>query len=212
MSFFHSIKLHLGLLIIITAITYLFYHGTGTKLDDVTARSFLVSISSQANNPGKHDFEELMSFIANDNGKAFYTVNLYRFHLKANYPANADKNISGEQAFASFSKVMLGLMARQGAHPIFSSTVVSHSQQGWDRMVIVRYPSRTALLEIFSDPSFVSASNDKWAAIEKHERFIVEGIHLPDLRIFWFISCMVILYLATKKIRLNSQSTDRIQN
>lgn len=205
MSVLRSLKWHIGLLILITMLTAWVYQGADSKLSQSDSQYFLDKITAQIGNPGKHNLRELADFVASDSGKPFYTVNLYGFHKTAQYPTK-ESSLSGEGAFSLFSDVMLKLMAKQGAHPIFSSTKIMQSQHGWDRLVIVRYPSRRALLEIFSDPKFIEASADKWAAIKKHQRFTVEAIHLPDLKIIWFISSLIIVFLAVLKIR--AQSSD----
>jgi hypothetical protein len=169
---------------------------TGTEVDE-----YLERISAHPHSPGgQHDMQELREFFSADDGEAFYTVNLYKFHDKAKYLSNDHEQISGHEAYDKFSSVMIKLLLKNASYPIFGSTWLGLSDKGWDRMAIVRYSSRRNMAEIFSDPEFSIASAHKWASIEKHDRFVVKALHLPEMYMLLALFIAIFLtFLLTNK-------------
>lgn len=162
-----------------------------TEVDD-----FMATISAQKQVPGgQHDLVKLRSFFETDDGKPFYTVNLYRFHDRAHYiNTNQSNHQSGRQAYQKFAQVMISLLAKQGSHPVFGSQWVSPQNNNWDQVVVVRYRSRRDMAEIFSQDTFAEASQHKWAAIEKNERLVVQARHLPELLIPLLLIALLFLW------------------
>jgi hypothetical protein len=116
---------------------------------------YIERIEAHAQNPGgRHDMPELRRFLDSDDGRAFYTVNLYEFHERAQYLADQPHQASGQEAFARFSEVMLRLLAKRASHPILGSVWADIASSGWDRIVVVRYRSRRDIAEIFACPEF----------------------------------------------------------
>ncbi|NVJ97724.1 MAG: hypothetical protein HWE25_06205 [Alphaproteobacteria bacterium] len=127
------------------------------------------------------DKAAFQAFLEADDGAPFYTVNLYKYYHQAQYGASEPSALSGREAFDRFSSVMVKLLAEQASHPIFGSGWMDANTGGWQRLVIVRYRSRRDIAEVFSNPAFATASNDKWAGIEANQRFLVQGLHIPAL-------------------------------
>lgn len=149
---------------------------TVAEVDD-----YLEKIDSLPHLPGgRHNMTDLKEFFSADDGEPFYTVNLYKFHHKAQYLAGGPLDISGTEAYDRFSSVMIKLLLKNYSYPIFGSTWLDLSNKDWDRIVIVRYGSRRDMAEVFADPKFSLASADKWASIAKHDRFVVKALHLPE--------------------------------
>jgi len=80
---------------------------------------------------------------------------------------------------------MVRLLAVHASHPIYAGewpdTWVNSNTNNWDKIVIVRYRSRKDIADIFASQDFARASVDKWAALEKNERMLVQGTHIPEL-------------------------------
>jgi hypothetical protein len=169
-----------------------------------------IGINSLPEMPGgRHDMAELKEFFSADDGESFYTVNLYKFHQKAQYSAGSPLNISGANAYDKFSSVMIKLLVNNDSYPVFGSTWLNLSDQGWDRIVIVRYGSRRDMAEIFADPKFSKASADKWASIEKHDRFVVKALHLPETYMLVILLIALLLTIAIS-IALTTKLTSRL--
>jgi len=109
-------------------------------------------------------------------------VKIYRFQTAADYPEGSGFGGSGPDAYERFSTVMIPLMIRRGAHPIYGSNWVDRSNSKWDRIVIVRYRSRRDLVDIFATDAFADASLHKWASLRGHDRMLVQALHIPDGR------------------------------
>jgi hypothetical protein len=149
---------------------------------------------------GQHDIEELKKFLYADDGGSFYTINLYKYHETAQYMTTDLAKTSGVEAYDKFSKVMVSLLLQNYSYPIFASNWLDLSEKGWDRIVIVKYRSRRDMANIFSDPKFSMASKDKWASIEKHDRFVVKALHLPEMYVLLiFLFCILFTALFIKR-------------
>lgn len=193
-------------LIIIVATIFLISTAFITNLLDSTpmseqeALSYIEEIKQQTHTPGgRHKLDEVADFFLSDDGKPFYTVNLYKFHDIAQYQQNVDLSVSGAQAYKLFSKEMIKLLISNNSYPIFSSNWLNYSEKGWDRIVIVRYANRESMAKIFANEKFSIVSKHKWASIAKHDRFIVQAIHLPELTVVLLILFifMTAIYLFT---------------
>jgi hypothetical protein len=161
------------------AITY-WYTWSASPLSTSEIDTYLETISAQDQVPGhKHDLVSLKRFLTSDDGLPFYTVNLYKFHEQADYPAGSDFGGSGRDAFDRFSNVMVRLLLARASHPIFGSDWVSQTGTNWDRIVIVRYRSRRDIVDVFASPQFEAASVHKWAGLQENGRMLVQGLHIP---------------------------------
>lgn len=162
--------------------TLWWYRFSATPLTEDEIEDYLADIEAQPKVPGgDHDLVALRAFMETDDGKPFYTVNLYTYYERARYASDSPNAGSGREAFDRFSSVMIPLLASHASHPIFGSDWVDSSETDWDRIVIVRYRSRRDLVSIFASPRFAEASVHKWAALKRNERLLVEGLHLPEL-------------------------------
>lgn len=160
------------------------YASSQRPLSTLEVDRYIERIEAQTQKPGgRHDIPELRRFLESDDGKPFYTVNLYEFHERAHYQDDQPHRGSGQEAFARFSEVMLQMLAKRASHPIFGSDWADIASSGWDRIVIVRYRSRRDIAEIFASAAFSDASQHKWAAIKRNDRMLVQGLHIPELHI-----------------------------
>jgi len=188
----------LSILVLPLLVLVVWYHGGAEPLTRDEVDYYLSTIKEQKQNPGgKHNLKILRRFLENDDGKPFYTVNLYKYHPLPQYELDSqylNKYVdqSGRDAFDRFSKVMIKLMASHSSHPIFGSDWVDDGSSNWDRLVIVRYRSRRDIAEIFASDKFAEASEHKWAALADHDRLLVQGLHIPS---FYLIGLIMILFI-----------------
>jgi len=191
-------QLVLSILIIPLLFLIIWYQGGGEPLTEEEVDYYLSIIKEQKQSPGgKHDLKVLKRFLAHDDGKPFYTVNLYKYHSEPEYEFgsqyyNKYVDESGRDAFDRFTKVMIKLLVSHSSHPIFGSDWVDDGESNWDRLVIVRYRSRRDIAEIFASDEFANASEHKWAALADHDRLLVQGLHIPS---FYFIVSTVLLFI-----------------
>lgn len=173
------------------------YSGGSKVLSSAEISQLLEQIQSQPNTPGgQHDIPALRQFLNEDDGQPFYTVNLYKYYAQAQYQYGTDIPLesqgSGRDAFDRFSQVMVGLLVKHASHPIFGSNWMEKNVAGWDRLVIVRYRSRRDIAQIFASDEFAKANVHKRAGLEKNQRLLVQGLHIPE---FMLVAGGVILML-----------------
>lgn len=170
-----------GWLVICSMVFMFWYSWNTTVLSTKEIEAYLAQIEQQQHSQGgKHDLPALRHFLEHDDGRPFYTVNLYKYRKMASYSSSAIATESGLEAYERFSQVMIPLMLQRGSHPIFGSNWVDLANSYWDRIVIVRYRSRRDLVDIFATDDFASASRYKWASLQDHQRMIVQATHIPD--------------------------------
>jgi hypothetical protein len=149
---------------------------------------------------GEPDIKQLKEFFYSDDGEAFYTVNLYKYHDEVRSMTSDADSLSGLEVYDRFSAVMIKLLFKNHSYPVFGSNWLDLSDNDWDRIVIVRYRSRKDMAEIYSDPKFVIASVDKWSSLKAHERFVVKALHLPEIYMLFFLFiCIFITVFLSKK-------------
>lgn len=163
------------------------YQWSARTLSEDEIETYLSAIEAQTQIPGgKHDMVALRAFLEADDGRPIYTVNLYKFHEQAAYPAGSGFTGTGEQAYELFSKAMISLMTKRGSHPIYGSSWADASSD-WDRIVVVRYRSRRDLVDLFATDTFADASLHKWASIRDHQRMLVQATHIPDGKLLFLV-------------------------
>ena len=83
-------------------------------------------------------------------------VNLLKFKEKAVYEDGRETQLSGLEAYQEYGNPMGKLIAESGGKVIYTSfvtsLVVGESDETWDVVVIVEYPSRKKFLELISSP------------------------------------------------------------
>lgn len=170
----------LAAIALLTLAAFWSYQWQADPLSEDEIDAYMAQIEAQSQQPGgRHDLPALRRFLDSDDGQPVYTVNLYAFHETADYPDGSGFGGSGQEAYARFAQVMVPLMLERGSHPVFSSQWTDPSSNGWDRIVIVRYRNRRALVDLFATDAFAEGSLHKWASLRRHERLLVQGLHIP---------------------------------
>jgi hypothetical protein len=79
------------------------YQASSAVLTQQEVDHYIQTFNQQAKDPGaKHDMAALRSFLENDDGKPFYTVNLYKYHAQAIYNDGRSDPATGREAFDHF--------------------------------------------------------------------------------------------------------------
>ena len=102
-------------------------------------------------------------------------LNLNRYRESAAYegdpPAGGRPDVSGREAYARYGVVAMACLARLGAsilwHAEAGETVVGDGTDVYDEVVAVWYPSRTAFLQLATDPEVVPAMAHRVAGLER---------------------------------------------
>ena len=143
---------------------------------------------------GTPNFEMLgrwMELSEEDDGP-FWALNLMKYRERADYGDGSGAAVSGREADDKYTP--LGPLAAIGAVPVFHGDVVEQSsgEPGWDRIGIVRYPTRASFFEMQRRDDFKAQHVHKEAGMEftivmaclpvTEDEFTVEGVIVGDER------------------------------
>ena len=105
---------------------------------------------------------KLASRPASDDGD-IYMLNLMAYREEADYGPGGEHGISGKEADDRYAP--LDVLAELGANVCFFSDVVAASEP-WDRVAVVRYPTRRSFIEMQSRPDFQDKHVHKEAGMD----------------------------------------------
>ncbi|EJL6722348.1 DUF1330 domain-containing protein [Vibrio alginolyticus] len=116
--------------------------------------------------PSDNQMERLKS--SPESGE-IHLLNLFKFKEKAEYADGRETNLTGKEAYELYGQPMLEVLEKYGAEVVFYSEVtgliLGQVEDLWDSFVIVRYPSRQALLEMTSSDEFLALSVHREAGL-----------------------------------------------
>lgn len=99
-------------------------------------------------------------------------LNLVRLHDKANYPGDhalARDGLTGAEAYANYGRETGPILQKVGGSILwrgqFKCTLIGPSDEAWDVMFIVAYPSGNAFLAMVTDPEYQKAVCHRQAAV-----------------------------------------------
>ena len=95
-------------------------------------------------------------------------VNLVRFRAKANAGGG-----TGEDAYRHYSRAVTPLLKARGATVLWAGRAEGAAfgdpaAGRWDYVVLVRYPSRAAFLDMMTSAAYATANIDREAGVEDH--------------------------------------------
>ncbi|OLQ95529.1 DUF1330 domain-containing protein [Vibrio ponticus] len=87
-----------------------------------------------------------------------HLLNLFKFRDQAEYADGRKTSLTGREAYDLYGQPMLKVLEKYGAEVVFYSEVtgliLGQVDELWDSFVIVRYPSRQALLDMTASEEF----------------------------------------------------------
>jgi uncharacterized protein (DUF1330 family) len=109
--------------------------------------------------------EELAQTVAAD--ESLVLINLLRFRETVVLDG-AER--SGREAYASYGRALEPLIARVGGRPLWLGTaamsLIGPSDEPWDEIILVSYPSRTAFERLVRSSEFARHAHLRTAALE----------------------------------------------
>ena len=116
--------------------------------------------------PNEKQMEE---FLEEGHDEPIFMVILLKFKDRAEYPDKRESNLSGKEAFAIYSKEVVGHLEKVGGKPIFGSEVtrlmLGEVEDLWDQVAIAMYPNRKAMLKMISDPDYIKSAQHRVAGL-----------------------------------------------
>lgn len=159
------------------------YGGRGAPLTAQEKAELFARIERNAGGKAEGDghlLERLRTLADADDGNEFFMLNLIRFRSFAQYPPGSPYGGTALDADARYNRAIAPLLLRHGHVPVFIGTPQGRflDEAGdvqWQRVAIVRYRSRRALLEMVADLAGQGVGVHKWAAIERTQVFPVRA-------------------------------------
>ena len=112
--------------------------------------------------PNEKQMEE---FLEEGHDEPIFMVNLLKFKDRAEYPDKRESNLSGKEAYAIYSKEVVGHLEKVGGKPIFGSEVtrlmLGEVEDLWDQVAIAMYPNRKSMLKMISDPDYIKSAQHR---------------------------------------------------
>ena len=96
-------------------------------------------------------------------------VNLLKFKEKAVYKDGRETELTGQEAYALYSRGVMKTLSTVGGKLVFSGDVsrlmLGEVEDLWDTVAIVQYPSRAAMLEMMQLPEYQEISVHREAGL-----------------------------------------------
>src|SRR5215470_11282339 len=151
-----------------------------------------------------------------DDGKPFYMLNLMRYHdTIRTFPGSPPFTGTPRESNQIYENAVMPLVLKIGAFPLFAGETQGGNvmgfdagEDGWNRVLLVRYPSRRAFLDLVTDPAYAPIAPYKLMALEVALVPNTSEIVLPNL---WVATGVVLLliFVTTGWIRAARRASDR---
>jgi len=115
---------------------------------------------------------QLRKITETDQESSFDMINLIKYRPTAIYESAADNAIgrSGREAYQEYGLVAFPKIIGMGGSLVYKGTCdhqfVGDESQNYDDLIIVRYPSRRAYLEMFNSTEYQEAIKHRQAGLE----------------------------------------------
>ena len=143
--------------------------------------------------------KRLRAFGEADDGKPVYMLNVMRMFDKVKaLPGQTAFPGTPAQANAYYEEKARALLLKSGSYPIYSGNVseknlfgYERNQDDWSRVLVVRYPSRRAFLELVADPAYGPIAPYKLMSLDLLLVPTEAELVLPELRLVVGALCLV---------------------
>jgi uncharacterized protein (DUF1330 family) len=112
--------------------------------------------------------EQLREFAGSADPGPIVMLNLLRFKERADGIDAAD-GISGREAYERYGEAVATHLERAGGSVMFvtecAESVIAPESEAWDMLILVRYPSRQAFLQMIADPDYQAEHGHRAAAL-----------------------------------------------
>jgi uncharacterized protein (DUF1330 family) len=158
--------------------------------------------------PAEHRDATLASvrrFIAEDDGRPIQMLNLMRFFPKLRPIAGSDVGFTGTPVESNqrYEDAAIPMLFRGGGYPAYAGTVrggnviaTDAALDGWNRVLLVRYPNRRAFMNLLANPAYAPIAPYKLQALELVLTPTEAEIIMPPLPLLVGIFSLL-LFLAT---------------
>jgi hypothetical protein len=133
--------------------------------------------------------KRVRSWMENDDGKPFYMLNLMRYYPELRPLPNAPEfKGTPRESNARYEAATRSMLFKLGGYPLYAGTphaknLVEYDPalDGWSRLLVVRYPSRRALLKLLTHPAYREIEPYKLMALQLVLTPTTPGVVLPSV-------------------------------
>lgn len=199
----------LALVLVIVVGGFCYWQAPGSKLSTTELNSYLARMDADLPMAAAKKAEflaRLRSWGEADDGQPVHMLNLIRFHEQMlPVPGHPEFSGTAEEANAHYEQVVVPMLVARGVYPVFASVAQGVETEsgmasnllgfdteldGWDRILLVRYPSRRAFLDLASDQTYLTVVPYKLAAIDLGFVPLDKHYMVPDLR--WIVTLLAV--------------------
>ena len=113
--------------------------------------------------------EQLADFMKPGPDGPIYMVNLLKYKERAEYEDGRETSLTGPEAYALYAAEVTKLIKAVGGKGLFEAKVtrlmLGEVEELWDKVAIVMYPSRAAMLEMMQMPKMAEISEHRAAGL-----------------------------------------------
>jgi uncharacterized protein (DUF1330 family) len=113
--------------------------------------------------------EQMEGFLEGDGDLPISMVNLLKFKEKAKYEDGRETNLTGAEAYAIYGNEVVEHLKSVRAELVYSGDVtrlmLGEIEELWDMVVIARYPSKKAMLDMIMKPEYIESSIHRTAGL-----------------------------------------------
>lgn len=113
--------------------------------------------------------EQMAGFMSPGPDGPISMVNLLKFKEKAVYKDGRETELTGQEAYALYSRGVMKTLDTVGGKLVFSGDVsrlmLGEVEDLWDTVAIAQYPSRAAMLEMMQLPEYQEISVHREAGL-----------------------------------------------
>lgn len=153
------------------------------------------------------------AFMDKDDGQPFHMLNLMRYHDTID-TRGLTTTFTGtpEEANAHYEAHTMPLLFKHGGQPVYTGTIhddnlltQASALNHWSRLLLIRYPSRRAFMDLVTDPAYAGIAPYKIMALNVVLTPSTSEMVLPPL---WLIALILLGALAANlvySLRRNAQ-------
>jgi uncharacterized protein (DUF1330 family) len=160
----HRFEIALGALFLALWTALWLWQNPGSRIGADEAARYLAAIEKLPIPPEERDglTRAAKAWMAADDGKPVYMLNLMRFNPELKHYAGApDISATPREANAIYEDAAIPMLLKRGGFPIYAgeaqgANIMVHDPalDHWNRVLVVRYPSRRAFMDLVSDPAY----------------------------------------------------------
>jgi uncharacterized protein (DUF1330 family) len=210
----HRFEIALGTVLLVLFVGFWLWQTPGPiqgKLSPDEIARYLSTIEEQLLFPAEAKAKvlgRLRAWAEADDGKPFYMLNVMRYYAQLRpVPGAPAFDGTPEQANAFYERSVLPLLAKHGGYPLVSGMTQGKNlvdappaPEDWNRVAVVRYPSRRAFLSFLADPAYGPFEPFKMMAVELMLVPVSGDVVIPDMR-FVVGAAFLIFFLAVGWMR-----------